>query len=66
LSKTPKDDTISYSIAKLIVDEVYKISNTRNGAGRPKFQPTLSHFLDLLGSYSWNETERGQKRTSFS
>jgi hypothetical protein len=58
LSKTPKDDTITYSIAKLIVDEVYKISNTRNGAGRPKFQPTLSHFLDLLGSYSWNETER--------
>jgi hypothetical protein len=40
------------------VDEVYKISNTRNGAGRPKFQPTLSHFLDLHGSYSWNETER--------
>ena len=58
LSRTPKEDTITYSIAKLIVTEVYKISNTRNGAGRPKFQPTLSHFLDLLGSYSWNETER--------
>ena len=58
LSKTPKDDTITYSIAKLIVGEVYKISNTRNGNGRPKFQPTLSHFLDLLKSYSWNETER--------
>ena len=58
LSRTPKDDTITYSIAKLIVTEVYKISQTRNGAGRPKFQPTLSHFLDLLGSYSWNETER--------
>ena len=58
LSRTPKDDTITYSIAKLIVTEVYKISNTRNGSGRPKFQPTLSHFLDLLGSYSWNETER--------
>ena len=58
LSKTPKEDTITYSIAKLIVGEVYKISQTRNGAGRPKFQPTLSHFLDLLGSYSWNETEK--------
>ena len=58
LSKTPKEDTITYSIAKLIVTEVYKISQTRNGAGRHKFQPTLSHFLDLLGSYSWNETER--------
>lgn len=58
LSRTPKEDTITYSIAKLIVTEVYKISQTRNGAGRPKFQPTLSHFLDLLGSYSWNETER--------
>lgn len=58
LSKTPKDDTITYSIAKLIVTEVYKISQTRNGGGRPKFQPTLSHFLDLLGSYSWNETEK--------
>lgn len=65
LSKTPKDDTISYSIAKLIVDEVYKISNTRNGAGRPKFQPTLSHFLDLLGSYSWNETERARANELF-
>ena len=58
LSKTPKEDTITYSIAKLIVTEVYKISQTRNGNGRPKFQPTLSHFLDLLGSYSWNETEK--------
>lgn len=58
LSKTPKDDTITYSIAKLIVLEVYKISQTRNGNGRPKFQPTLSHFLDLLGSYAWNETEK--------
>lgn len=58
LSRTPKEDTITYSIAKLIVTEVYKISQTRNGAGRPKFQPTLSHFLDLLKSYSWNETER--------
>jgi len=57
-SKTPKDDTITYSIAKLIVAEVYKISQTRNGNGKPKFQPTLSHFLDLLKSYSWNETER--------
>ncbi len=65
LSKTPKDDTITYSIAKLIVDEVYKISNTRNGNGRPKFQPTLSHFLDLLGSYSWNETERGRASELF-
>jgi len=65
LSKTPKDDTITYSIAKLIVDEVYKISQTRNGAGRPKFQPTLSHFLDLLGSYSWNETERTKANELF-
>ncbi len=65
LSKTPKDDTITYSIAKLIVTEVYKISQTRNGAGRPKFQPTLSHFLDLLRSYSWNETERTKANELF-
>ncbi len=65
LSKTPKEDTITYSIAKLIVDEVYKISQTRNGAGRPKFQPTLSHFLDLLRSYSWNETERTKANELF-
>lgn len=65
LSKTPKDDTITYSIAKLIVTEVYKIAQTRNGAGRPKFQPTLSHFLDLLGSYSWNETERTKANELF-
>ncbi len=65
LSKTPKDDTITYSIAKLIVGEVYKISQTRNGHGRPKFQPTLSHFLDLLGNYSWNETERTKANELF-
>ena len=65
LSRTPKDDTITYSIAKLIVDEVYKISQTRNGAGQPKFQPTLSHFLDLLRSYSWNETERTKANELF-
>lgn len=65
LSKTPKDDTITYSIAKLIVSEVYKISQTRNGNGKPKFQPTLSHFLDLLGSYSWNETERTKANELF-
>lgn len=65
LSKTPKDDTITYSIAKLIVAEVYKISQTRNGSGKPKFQPTLSHFLDLLKSYSWNETERNKANELF-
>lgn len=65
LSKTPKEDTITYSIAKLIVGEVYKISQTRNGHGRPKFQPTLSHFLDLLGNYSWNETERTKAEELF-
>ena len=65
LSKTPKEDTITYSIAKLIVAEVYKISQTRNSDGRPKFQPTLSHFLDLLGSYSWNETERTKAHELF-
>lgn len=65
LSKTPKDDTISYSIAKTIVSEVYKISERRNGAGKPKFQPTLSHFLDLLKSYSWNETERTKANELF-
>ena len=47
------------------MNEVYKISQTRNGAGRPKFQPTLSHFLDLLRSYSWNETERTKANELF-
>ena len=65
MSKTPKDDTISYSIAKTIVSEVYKISERRNGAGKPKFQPTLSHFLDLLKNYSWNETERTKANELF-
>ena len=65
LSKTPAGDTISYSIAKSIVSEVYKISERRNGAGKPKFQPTLSHFLDLLKSYSWNETERTKANELF-
>ena len=62
LSKTPPEDTISYSIAKLIVDEVYKNAQARNGEGRPKFQPTLSHFLDLLDNYAWNKEEKTKAR----
>jgi hypothetical protein len=62
LSKTPPEDAISYSIAKLIVDEVYKNAQARNGDGRPKFQPTLSHFLDLLDNYAWEAEEKQKAR----
>lgn len=60
LSKTPKTDAITSAIASTVNDEVYKMSLARNGYGRPKFQPTLGHFLDILKSYHWNAGEERQ------
>ena len=60
LSKTPRTDAITSAIASTVVDEVYKMALSRNGYGRPKFQPTLGHFLDILKSYHWNVGEERQ------
>lgn len=60
LSKTPKTDAITSAIASTVIDEVYKVALARNGHGRPKFQPTLGHFLDVLKSYHWNAGEERQ------
>jgi len=60
LSKTPKTDAITSAIASTVIDEVYKVALARNGYGRPKFQPTLGHFLDILKSYHWNAGEERQ------
>jgi hypothetical protein len=60
LSKTPKTDAITSAIAATVIDEVYKMSAARNGAGRPKFQPTLGHFLDVLKSYHWSEVQKAR------
>jgi hypothetical protein len=60
LSKTAKTDAITSAIASTVIDEVYKMSSARNGEGRPKFQPTLGHFLDVLKSYHWSEGEKRQ------
>lgn len=59
LSKTPKTDAITSAIAATVIDEVYKMAMARNGADRPKFQPTLGHFLDVLKSYHWSEAQKG-------
>lgn len=58
LSKTPKTDAISSAIATTVIDEVYKMAIARNGDGRPKFQPTLGHFLDVLKSYHWSKAQK--------
>ena len=58
LSKTPKTDAITSAIATTIIEEVYKMATARNGVGRPKFQPTLGHFLDVLKSYHWSEAQK--------
>ncbi len=58
LSKSPKTDAITSAVAATVIDEVYKMALSRNGFGRPKFQPTLGHFLDVLKSYHWGEGER--------
>ncbi|MBX3291021.1 MAG: hypothetical protein KF855_17055 [Acidobacteria bacterium] len=60
LSKTPKTDAITSAVASTVIDEVYKMALSRNGYGRPKFQPTLGHFLDILKSYHWNAGEERQ------
>lgn len=60
LSKTPKADAITSAIAATVIDEVYKMALARNGYGRPKFQPVLGHFLDILKSYHWNAGEERQ------
>ena len=60
LSKTPKADAISSAIAATLIDEVYKMAAARNGEGRPKFQPTLGHFLDVLKSYHWSEAQKAR------
>lgn len=58
LSKTPKTDAITSAIAATVVDEVYRMSLARNGDGRPKFQPTLGHFLDVLKTYHWEPAQQ--------
>ena len=60
LSKTPKTDAISSAIAATVIDEVYKMATARNGIGRPKFQPTLGHFLDVLKSYHWSDAQKAR------
>lgn len=60
LSKTGRSDAITSAVASTVIDEVYKMSAARNGAGRPKFQPVLGHFLDILKSYHWSEGEKKQ------
>ncbi|NJM52982.1 MAG: hypothetical protein HC846_06050 [Blastocatellia bacterium] len=60
LSKTPKSDAITSAIAATVIDEVYKMAVARNGAGRPKFQPTLGHFLDVLKSYHWSDAQKAR------
>jgi hypothetical protein len=60
LSKTVKADAITSAVAATVIDEVYKMALSRNGYGRPKFQPTLGHFLDILKSYHWRAGEERQ------
>lgn len=60
LSKTPKTDAITSAIALTVIEEVYKMSSARNGIGRPKFQPTLGHFLDVLKSFHWSEAQKNR------
>lgn len=60
LSRTPRTDAITSAIASTVIDEVYKMAVSRNGHGRPKFQPTLGHFLDILKTYHWNAGEERQ------
>ncbi|MGB4988989.1 MAG: hypothetical protein WBO10_07105 [Pyrinomonadaceae bacterium] len=65
LSKTDRSDAITSAIAATVIDEVYKMAISRNGVGRPKFQPTLGHFLDVLKSYHWSIGEQKQASELF-
>ncbi len=60
LSKTPRTDAITSAIAATVIDEVYKMATARNGEARPKFQPTLGHFLDVLKSFHWQDAQKAR------
>lgn len=55
MAQVSSSDRITYSVVTTIVREVYKINKARNGPGRPRFEPRLSHFLDLLRRYQWGD-----------
>ena len=51
LARVKGDDSIAEDILTNLVTEVYRNEAPRNGRGRPKHEPTLSHLLALLESY---------------
>lgn len=55
MAQCSSQDRVTYSVVTTIVREVYKINRARNGPGRPRFEPRLSHFLDLLKGYQWGD-----------
>lgn len=60
LSHTAREDAITSAIAATVIDEVYKMAAARNGMDRPKFQPTLGHFLDVLKTYHWQDAQKAR------
>jgi hypothetical protein len=51
LARVRLDDNLAEDILTNCVREVYKNETSRNGPGRPKHEPRLSHLLEMLDSY---------------
>jgi hypothetical protein len=54
LARVKPDDSVAEDILSTLVSEVYRNEVPRNGPGRPKHEPTLSHLLALLESYPFD------------
>jgi len=64
LARVKEDDSIAEDILTNLVTEVYRNEAPRNGPGRPKHEPTLSHLLALLESYPFeNQLVRDRAAT---
>lgn len=55
LARRDENDIIAETVIDTIVREVYKREVAYNRPDRPKHEPRLSHFLNLLDTYQFNE-----------
>ena len=54
LARAGDTDSLAEDVLSILVKEVYRNEVPRNGPGRPKHEPVLSHLLDLLSSYQFD------------
>ena len=60
LSKTPKQMRSRVRLPPPLSMRFIRCRWPETETGRPKFQPTLGHFLDVLKTYHWEPAQQGQ------